>query len=145
MFIIYTDRLREGKTETIEITTSPDFLAIDEPELVFDKDVHVSGRAYLANDHLILHLSAKTEGKLPCKICNEMTICTIEVDNISIPISLSEVKGAIYSFEQDLREAILLETPLIAECNGGSCPMRKKENLRSGNKEIPTYLPFADL
>ena len=51
----YIDQLRDGHEEEIHEEFSPDFLGIEEKDLGFKDPVFVEGKAYLAEDSLILH------------------------------------------------------------------------------------------
>ena len=62
-FKIFIKQLENGQTEKIDMTVAPDFLEIAEKDLQFKEPVHVSGKAYLTDEHLVLNLSAKTKAK----------------------------------------------------------------------------------
>lgn len=148
LFTLYVDRIREEQSEEIDLVCPPDFLAIDEPELIFTAQVKVKGKAYLAQDHFIVELHAKAEALLPCKICNELSPFSITTEPLRLVLPISSIKGGVYRYEEDLREAILIEIPLFFECNGGKCPSREKMKPYLHTKEEetpPTYLPFSNL
>jgi uncharacterized metal-binding protein YceD (DUF177 family) len=149
---IYIDRLKNGESLKIEEVLSPDFLEIHEDDLVFKDPVRLTGEAYLSNDHLIIHLNIDTTALLPCNICNTPVQIPISVKNIYLTQPLEEIKGAIYDVGNEVRESILIQTPLFAECRNGNCPER--ENLKnflnsdhpnsSKDKDI-VHFPFSDL
>ncbi len=149
---IYVDRLKNGESLKIEEVLSPDFLEIDEDDLHFKDPVRLTGEAYLSNDHLIIHLNIGTTALLPCSICNTPVQIPISVKNIYLTQPLEEIKGAIYDITNEVRESILIQTPLFAECSKGNCPER--ENLKnflnsnhtnsSQDKDI-VHFPFSDL
>ncbi len=148
---IYIDRLKGGNALKIEETLPPDFLDVDDEELVFEETVRIQGEAYLADEHLVIHLNIETSAFLPCSICNDAVSTPISLKNIYLTEPLSEIKGAIFDLGQQVRETILLQTPLFIECNGGKCPERehikkflKPEEKPSDPGEI-THFPFADL
>lgn len=125
-FKIYIDRLRSGQKKEIEENFDPAFLDIQEADLQFPKPVAVQGETYIADDHLILHLNLETTAILPCSICNEPTPLPIAIKNLYLTIPLETVRGAIFDFSTELREAILLQIPLFAECGNGKCPQREQ-------------------
>lgn len=148
---IYIDRLKGGHPLKIEECLSPDFLDIHEEELHFKEPVHIQGEAYLADDHLVMHLSIETEALLPCSICNDAVRTPIVAKNIYLTEPLSDIKTAIFDLTDHVRESILIQVPLFAECNGGKCPDRdnikkflKPEEKSSKSGEV-SYFPFADL
>lgn len=147
---IYIDRLRGGQILKIDATLSPDFLDIDEEDLSFENPIHIKGDTYLANEHLIIHLNIETSAYLPCNICNEAVHMPIVVKNMTLTKVLSEIKGAIYDISGEVRESILLQTPLFAECSEGNCPER--ENLKrflnhsqKNKQDDIIHFPFAGL
>lgn len=149
-FKIFVDQLKHGHVERIEEEYSPEFLDVHEKELNFDHQVRVQGEAYTADGDLILHLDIKTEATLPCLICNEPVFVPIHVENFYHYEPLEEMKSAVFSMENVIREAILLETPSFAECLGG-CPKRKdvdkylRKPSNSSDEENLGYRPFENL
>lgn len=148
---IYIDRLKGGHPLKIEETLSPEFLDVHEEELAFEEPVHVKGEAYLAEDHLVMHLAIKTSAILPCAICNDAVVSPIGVKDVYLTEPLSEIKTAIFDLTDLVRETILLQIPLFVECKGGKCPERdnikrflKPEEKSSASEEI-NHFPFADL
>lgn len=149
VFKIYVEQLREGQEEKIHETLEPDFLEIDEPELIFDRPVALDGVAYIAERELMMRWEIKTEALIPCSVCNEHVRVPIHVMNFYYSEPLTEIKSGIYNFKELLRETILLEVPSFVECKG-NCPKRKefKKYLKEpsnlpGHEE--GYQPFADL
>jgi uncharacterized metal-binding protein YceD (DUF177 family) len=143
---IYLDRLHGGKTETINLELSPTFIDVDEKDLQFDGVVSIKGKAYLANDHLVVHLGIQATASIPCSICNQPTRLVIKIPEFYHTEELNELKEKVYYYESPLREAILLETPPFGECQGG-CPKRKeleKYKPSEGNDDSVQF-PFADL
>lgn len=149
-FRIYVEQLRDGRETIINEVIEPAFLHTEDSELVFKKDVTVKGQAYLASSDLVLHLNINAEAQIPCSICNEMVPIDIKIKDLYFSEPLSEIKTGIFSFEELLRESILLEVPLFTECHGGKCPRRSelakfmKEPGKDGRSE-DTYHPFSDL
>ncbi len=134
-FVIYLDRLSEEREEPIDLTVDSDVLNVHENELDFTGDVSVEGKAYLANEHLVIDLSIGATASLPCKICNEMRDYPIDITHTLITRDLSEMKGHTYDFGVDVREAIIIEIPTIFECNSGECPERVEMEKYIVNKE----------
>lgn len=152
-FRIYIEQLRDGHVEEISENLTPEFLDVNEKDLVFTEPVVVSGQAYLAGDELVLHMNVSTKGKMPCIICNELVDVEIKIEGFYFNVPLEEIRTGIYNYKQMLRETILLETPHFCECNQGNCPRRKeidkylKKEETSGSREMQEerHQPFADL
>lgn len=147
---IYIDRLKGGQTLKIDETLPPGFLDVDEEDLLFEDPVFLNGEAYLANEHLIIHLNIETQASLPCSICNDPVHISIVIKNIYLSNPLAEIKGAVFDITNEVRESILLQTPLFTECHNGKCPEREslKQFLKPPQKEAKNdivHFPFADL
>jgi len=143
---VYLDRLQGGKTENIKLALSSTFIDVDEQDLKFKSPVTIKGKAYLANEHLVIHLEVETQSLIPCAVCNKLTCITIRVPEFYHTEELSEIKGKIYQYADPLREAILLEVPSFGECQG-RCPERKeleKYKPSEGSNDSVQF-PFADL
>lgn len=148
--VIYIERLKEEESTEISEILSPSDLELDDPLLYFFPDIKVQGSAYIAEDHLIINLNIFASARIACNICNTDIQIPIELKNTYITKELSEIKGGIFRYVDDLRESILLETPSFIECNSGSCPDRekissflKKEDRKKEDSEV--YFPFDDL
>lgn len=148
-FRIYIDRLREGQRLTINEKVDPEFLRVNEKELRFEKPVEINGEAYVATDHLVLHLNVSTEALIPCSICNSWVPIDIKLREAYFTEPIAEIRKGIYSYEESVREEILLEVPQFAECNEGHCKQRKdvEKYLKPSGKseENEGYNPFKDL
>ena len=150
-FNIYADRLRGGQVENLERSYAPDFLQIEEKEVVFPDPINVAGQAYIANNDLVLHLDISTSVMVPCAICNESIRMPIAVKGLYQLIPLDEIRGGVYNIRELLRESVLIEVPLFAECNNGNCPHRgeiKKylhQNSDHSEDAEEGYHPFKDL
>jgi uncharacterized metal-binding protein YceD (DUF177 family) len=144
---IFTEQLRDGKREEIEHVLSPDFLGIQESDLVFHSPIHLKGEAYATDEHLILQLSAHTEVKMLCSICNEMTFISLKTEEIYHTILFTDLKSTIFDFTDLIREEIVILIPLFVECQQGKCPDRKHVSKFMKNKAIypQNHFPFADL
>ena len=139
---IFIDRLLGGATESIKESLEPDFIDLSESELEFPSRVEVEGKAYLAEEHLIIQLKIETEAILPCSICNTRIKIPLKIGSFYHTEEISGIKGKVYDYTPPLREGILLELPTYVECRG-KCPERAKieKYLSEGDKQFP----FADL
>lgn len=150
-FNIYVDRLRGGEVENLERTFPPDFLGISEKEVQFPEPVKVEGQAYVANDDLVLHLDVTTAVAMPCSICNDSVRVSIESKGNYYLIPLNEIRGGVYKLQELLRESVLVEVPLFAECNNGNCSHRGElekylhQNTDKSDDAEEGYQPFKDL
>ncbi|GAB4236861.1 MAG: hypothetical protein Tsb0021_16700 [Chlamydiales bacterium] len=149
-FVIYTDRLRDGKEEVIQETFDPAFLELNEGNVSFEHPVEVRGKAYLAQNDLILHLSVDTRVSVRCIICDQKVAVPIEIRDLYIDVPLDDVKGGTYSFQEDLRQEIVVEVPEYYECHEGNCPERKEiepflKDPQKNEGEDERQKPFADL
>jgi uncharacterized metal-binding protein YceD (DUF177 family) len=146
---IYIDRLKGGQTQKFDEVLPSDFLEVDEEDLLFEDPVRLKGEAYLANEHLILHLDIETTAYLPCSICNDSVQTPVIIKNIYLTVPLAEIKGVIFDVAKEARESILLQTPLFTECNEGKCPEResikKFLKLEEDTDNDIVHFPFADL
>ena len=123
-FKIYVDRLKDGKEEDLDETFLPDFMDIKEDTLSFPLNVKIKGKVYLVEKELILQLRLQTVSSLSCKVCNEQVGVPIASEIYHVE-AIENIKGMVFDMRPMLREAILLETPSIAECNEGKCSQRK--------------------
>lgn len=142
MLKIYIDRLLGEKTESIKEMASPALMDIHETELSFSSPIQIEGTAYLAGDHLVLHLSVETEATQPCSICNEPVTSKIILNDFYHTIPLDDFKEAVYNYTEILREAILLEIPQFVECHQG-CP--EHSSIKPYLRKEETHYPFGDL
>lgn len=147
---IFVEQLEEGKQERISLTISPPFFDIQENDLVLDSPVAISGEIYMTDHHLILHLDAKTTAKIPCAICNNLATLPLEA-KIYESLPLSELESSIFDYSSLVKEEILLQIPLFAECQS-NCPERSNLgpflNKIKEDKSAPpenTHFPFAGL
>ncbi|MDJ0651457.1 MAG: hypothetical protein QNJ27_00350 [Simkaniaceae bacterium] len=139
---IYIDRLGDGKTEKIDETLSPEIMDVHEKDLQFNRPIQLLGKAYLAEDHLIIQLKIKTEAEIPCLICNERTQKKIVISSFCHTEDVANIKGHVYNCAAFVREAILLEVPSFVEC-AGNCS--KRAQLKNYLHKEETQFPFADL
>jgi uncharacterized metal-binding protein YceD (DUF177 family) len=148
---VYVDRLRGGHTMNIDETLPPEFMELEDEELSFEEPVHVRGEAYLADEHLVVHLNIDTKAILPCSICNDEVCLPLAIKNIYFTEPLADIKTAIFDVAEQVRETVLLQTPLFTECHDGKCPEREnikkflKPEDKPSNPGDVTHFPFADL
>lgn len=150
---IYIDRLQDGKIEEISTQASCDFIDVYEHDLEFKDPIEVTGSVYLTQDHLVSHLSIKTQLYMPCAICNQSSPISIEVKNLYTTEPLETIHSGLFDLRTMIREALLLEVPGFYECSEGNCPERTifAKFLKQSEKEVSakvqpkSYLPFADL
>ena len=148
MFKIWVDRLKGGQVQKISRSFEPSFLEIDEKELKFRAPIQVDGEAYLADQHLVIRLKARTTATLPCVICNKMMDMELKVENFYHAVGIEEIANAVFDFAAPLREALLIELPNYFECREGNCPERESlaPYLRLSPKtDAKKNFPFADL
>lgn len=139
---IFIDRLKKEEVLHIKEETPSAFLEISEPELSFKDPVHISGKAYIVEDHLILQFNIQTTCDVPCCICNTLFTKNINIQSFYHAQPLEELKLPIFDYSLLVREAILLELPAFTECNAGNCPERTcvSKYLSTSNS-----FPFQDL
>jgi len=143
----FIDRLRDGGETFFDEKVSGEQLNASDEELRFAKNASVKGKAYLADEHLVIALDIDAHPELPCTVCNEWTPVGLSLKKYYITKPLEEIRSNVYSFVEDVREAILLEVPQFAEC-GGNCPSREALDGYCGKeKEVSddTHFPFKDL
>jgi len=121
-FKIYVDRLRKGQEEKISFVADPGFLEVPGE---FVDEVQISGKAYLADEHLVLKLQLHTEATLPCSICNEPVKLSLAEDFYQT-VELAKIPHFVFNFEDLVRDALLLQVPQTVECGEGRCPHREE-------------------
>lgn len=144
---IFTEQLRDGRKEKIDVVLSPDFLDLSEEEIQTPSEVRVQGEAYCLDDLLMLSLDVATEIEMSCSICNTDTRILLQNKNILLSMPLSELPSTIFDYTDLLREEIIMLIPQFVECTQGSCPQRKELQpyLKTNNKDHSHNFPFADL
>lgn len=149
VFKIFVEQLRDGKKQDFDEVLDPAFLEINEEDLVFEEPVSLKGCTYLAENELLIKWTIKTKARMLCAICNKPVEVPLTIEDAYFSEPLSEIKTGVFSFKELLRETILLEVPLIAECEG-FCPRRAEytEFLKDPSKpesEEEGYHPFKNL
>lgn len=148
--MIYTDRLKDGRQESISEEIPPSLMEIEEKELHFPDPINIKGKVYIANDHLVMQFDIATLARLPCMVCNEFFTLNISIKNFYQTIALTELSSPQFNFSSEIREAILLQIPQYAECHQGKCPERQiiASYLKNSSKPVvdsTNHFPFADL
>ncbi|MDN3505237.1 MAG: hypothetical protein P0S95_06665 [Rhabdochlamydiaceae bacterium] len=151
-FNIYVDRLKSGSEELISFSAAPTFMELTEDELLFNENIEVEGKAYLTEEHLILHLDISTKAIMPCKMCNEPKPYIVDIKGFYHTQDLDKIKSGQFSIADIVRDAILLDLPNYYECKLDSCEGRDIANkfLKSQEQaheidDPEVYHPFADL
>ena len=144
-FLIYVDRLKGGNEETIDQTVPSTLIGVNEADLKFEGNLHFEGKAYIAEDHLVLHLDVEATAVLPCKICNEPQPLQIELHGFYHTEPMETIKSGIFDMHDVVRDAILLEVPPYHECESGACRQEAQKYLKSDVQKGDEYHPFADL
>jgi len=144
---IFTEQLRDGKRESFEHVIPPDFLGIAESDLIFHSPIHLKGEVYATDEDIILQMSAHTEVKMPCSICNEMTFVTLKTEELFHTILLADLKSTTFDFTDILREELVITIPHFVECKQGQCPERTHvaKYMKSKTVSPQNHFPFADL
>lgn len=144
---IFTQQLRNGYKEKIDLKIAPDFLDLLEKEIRTPSPVMIKGEAYCIDDLLMIALDASTEIEMPCSICNTSARVLLENKNILLSIPLSELSSAIVDYTELLREELVMLIPQFIECNQQACPQRKEIQpyLKTSSEEKGHNFPFADL
>lgn len=144
---VFTEQLRNGHKEKIDISLSPDFLGLHEEGIQTTSNIAVQGEAYCVDDTLMLLLHFKTEIQMACSVCNAPTRLPLQNKNILLSFPLSALPSSVFDYSAHLREEIIILIPQFAECSQGSCPERKE--MQSYLKTTPNdnrhNFPFADL
>ncbi len=145
---IYIDRIKDGHTYFFKEEFPASLLLSNEPDLSFPSDITVSGEAYLAGDHLIVKLKAKTTATVLCSVCNKPTTIPLQITDLYHTEPLESCPSGIFDFGEILREDFLLELPHFSECTGGHCPERaelKKYCKPPEANPKGTQFPFSGL
>lgn len=144
---IFIERLKNGETEKIHETFSPSFINIqDEKDISFSNDISIVGKAYLADDHLVIDLKIKATISMPCCICNETIELSIHIDDFTDAQEISTIKSLVYDYTEEVRSALLLKLPQFVECNQGNCSQRKEiQKYLTKNDPKKVHSPFAEM
>lgn len=123
--LLYVAQMRDGHRVVLDEQFPVDILDVHEEELGFAETVTVRGEAYVVEEELVLHVDLRAVAVLPCSICNEEVRVPLELKGVYHTEPLREIKRGVFDYSTAIREALLLEVPLFAECCQGHCPQRK--------------------
>ena len=133
-FKIFLGRLQNGAVHKIEETATFKEIGIEEEkDLYFSRPMSFNGRAYLAEDSLIVKMDIKFFISRPCKICSNLAEKELEIKNLYIIQDIKKIALA-YNFRDELKNACFLEMPSFVECLD-NCPKRDR---------MKKYLPKKD-
>lgn len=145
---LFIDRIRAQEREVVDCTLDPDFMDIHEKELAFLDPVLVKGEVYLAGEEVVAALRAKTVMQMPCAICNTSIACPVQAAWTSVE-PVESYRHGVVDLREMVRENLLLEVPLVVECEEGKCPARaevaKYLSQKQEGREETGFHPFADL
>ena len=142
---LFIDRIRAQEREALDLELDPDFLDIHEKELAFLDPVKVEGEVYIVGEEVVIALRAETVMRMPCAICNASVARPLQVAWTSAE-PVSSFRHGVVDLREMVRENLLLEVPLVVECEG-SCPARAEVAIYMHQKqeEETGFHPFADL
>jgi uncharacterized metal-binding protein YceD (DUF177 family) len=121
-FEIFIDRLKEGEELSIDEFLEPSCLELkDDDELSASSPIHVQGRVYSASDWVIIDVKVNASVEMKCAMCNNQFTYAIEIPRFVYEKQMSTIEHGKWDVQNELREAILLEVPFFALCNGDSC------------------------
>ena len=137
-FKIFVERLKTSGPERIQERLPPAFVEIEEEGLLFEQPIEVNGEALVAGALFILSASLTTVVKMPCAICNTLCDVPLHVERVEHVENVDAVRSGVYNVAPLFREALLLELPARAECEG-SCPARAEMQsyLSKGRENFP--------
>ena len=119
-FLVMTDSLKEGEDTALDETLDPSILDLaEDDEIKVTSPVLVKGRVYRSSEWVIVDASVSVLVELPCAMCNEPF--TRKIDLKRWVHEQEAPKDGVLNLGETLREAILLEVPFFALCNGESC------------------------
>lgn len=146
-FKIFTEQLRDGHKEKIDVTLDPDFLDLNEKEIQTPSKIKIQGEAYCLNDYLMLSIDISTEIMMSCAICNTATVVPLMNHTSDLSIPLSNLSSTVVDCTEQIREEIIMLIPPFVECSQGSCPQRKELQpyLKTKNPHTSHNFPFAEL
>jgi uncharacterized metal-binding protein YceD (DUF177 family) len=124
--VVHVERLREGKTETLEEQIDPSLLDIADEELACNEPVSLSAEVYLVDTWLIVKMSLTATVVLPCSFCNEPFVLPITIEEQLHEEPLEDIKGGIFDLIPLVREAIFLAIPFYPQCGTTLCLNRDK-------------------
>lgn len=122
---IYIDRLTGGKVELIDEELQPDFLSVKDGQLKFNSPIKVSGKAYLAEEFLVLNLNIETSYTFFCTVCAEEMTASFLKEGLYLTEEIVQIPSHVYDVVPQIRDTIFLDIPAYQEC-GGECSQREE-------------------
>lgn len=145
---LFIDRIRAQGCEKIDLRLDPDFMDIHEKELAFIDPIAVEGEVYLAGEEVVVALRAETVIHMPCAICNASIALPLQNAWTSVE-PVESFRHGVIDLSEMVRENLLIEVPLTAECEQGNCPERVALapylRQKQAGREETGFHPFADL
>lgn len=121
-FEIFIDRLKDGEELAIDELLDPSCLDLaEDDELTASSPIQVQGRVYAASDWVVIDAKVSTSVGMKCAMCNDPFTYAIELPRFFDEKEISTIENGKWDIQKELREAILLEIPFFALCNGDSC------------------------
>ena len=123
---LYIDRLRACEYKKFSFTSTPEIMECEDEvdsDVLFEKNIDITGEATLANDHLMININIYTTVKNYCKICNEQISHELSISEKHIPFSLKTMKSGVFHLKSYVQELIFLNIPKYSECKN-LCPER---------------------
>jgi len=119
-FQVMTDRLKDGAEDRVDEVFEPSFLDLaEDDELRVSLPIRVQGKVYVASEWVIIDASVYVPVTLNCAMCNEPFSKEIVLKRWVHEEKLPQ--NGVLDLGDALREAILLEIPFFALCNGDTC------------------------
>lgn len=146
---IPVDRCLAGEQISIDEQVDPLFLELSEKdEVVPVSSVRVCGKAYRAQEWLVVNANVFVQIRLPCSTCNEDVVLSLEPSLVHQE-PIERIDGSFWDMSVVVRELILLEVPFFVHCGGTSC-MNYNELKRyfrdtTENQDTEGYQPFHEL
>ena len=123
-FKIFIDRLSSGKEDELLFSFELQKKDIPKQGMSFPYPVRVSGKAYVADEYLVVHINLETKYNTQCKICNEIFEKPFSLSGYYLAEPLENISSRVYHLYDPLKDAILLGVPEFDECEG-NCPQRE--------------------
>jgi uncharacterized metal-binding protein YceD (DUF177 family) len=143
----FYEQLKEGESSCFEHEIDSSFLDLEnDKELRPISSVFVKGKIWKMADWLFVEAYVKASFETTCSYCSDLFHLPIELQPWKHEVCIDDIKEAFLDLREPLREAILLEIPYFAQCDGTTCKNinEVKKYLMKGEKE-QFQQPFKDL
>ncbi len=143
-FQVLTDRLKDGEEDQIDEILDPSFLDLaEDDELTVTLPVQVKGKVYRASEWVIIDALVNVPVTLHCAMCNHPFSKEIVLKRWVHEVQVPE--NGVLDMAEALREAILLEVPFFALCNGDTCHnMAEIEKYIHKEQSFEGHKPFLE-